>query len=86
MPSNVVKSLGMLTAVIGAGYTVATLGSRHSVGESIPDARQEMRTQGAQGEAVKSGMDVKKAGHEIKDVETRGGDQGTEMAQDAAGK
>lgn len=86
MPSNAIKSLGMLMAVVGAGYTVAMFGNHNSVGESIPDARQEMRTQGAQGQAVKSGMDVKKAANEIKDVETRGGDRGTEMDQDAAGK
>ena len=66
--SNAYKGLGLLAGVIAAGSTVAMYGVRNSVGEQIPDARAEMRTQGAQGEAVKAGEKPEKAQEKIQKV------------------
>lgn len=77
--SNILRNALLGTGVLGVGYTVAMYGRYNSVGEQIPDARAEMRTQGAQGEAVKAGEDPEKAQREIKSVETRGGDKGIKV-------
>lgn len=74
--SNAYKAGGLLAGIVAAASTVAMYGVKNSVGEQIPDARAEMRTQGAQGEAVKAGEPAEKAQTEIKKVETHGGDKG----------
>lgn len=68
-------------AVLAAGYAVATYASSNSVGESIPINKANLRTQGAQGEAVKAGMSVEEAQDKIQSVPTKGGDKGMKSAE-----
>lgn len=77
MSRNPVVAVTLLAGLIGgAGYFVATQGANHSIGEQIPEQRANLRTQGAQGEAVKAGASVKEAVNKIDKVETHGGDKG----------
>lgn len=62
--------------VISVGYGVSQYAASRPIGAQIPEARAQMRTQGAQGEAVKAGMEKEEAQKKIKKVETHGGDKG----------
>lgn len=74
--------IGLASAgVLAVGYGVATYAYGQSVGENIPINQENLRTQGAQGEAVKSGMSPDEAKEKIKKVATKGGDQGIRSAE-----
>lgn len=77
MANRSTAMIGMISAgVIAVGYGVATYASNNSVGETIPANKAALRTQGAQGEAVKSGMTKEDAMSKIKSVPVKGGDKG----------
>jgi len=65
---------GAVAAVIGVGYGVATYGASKSVGLKIPEEKAILRTQGAQGESRKAGLEEE--AKKIEKVETHGGDKG----------
>jgi len=76
----IVAVSAMAGAVLAAGYFVATQGANHSIGESIPTQKANLRTEGAQGEMVKAGATPEEAVRKIDKVETHGGDKGLRQA------
>jgi hypothetical protein len=82
MASNrsILGMVGIVGGVVAAGYGVATYGSSKSVGLKIPEQKAILRTQGAQGEARKSGLSEKEA-TKIESVPTSGGDKGFKVLE-----
>lgn len=82
MSTRGLTTIGLFAAsVLGVGYGVAQYASSKSIGLAIPENKAILRTQGAQGEAVKAGMDKDEAIKKIGSVETHGGDKGLRVLE-----
>ena len=69
-----------LTAVgstlAAVGFFTAEYGMSHPIGEHIPDTKDKLREEGAQGEVVKAGKEPPEKAVEDVSFETKGGDKG----------
>ena len=73
---NLVGSLAVAGVILGAGYFVAEAGASHPIGIKIPEEREELRKEGAQAEAVRSGKEKPEEAVKKIDVEKHGEDKG----------
>ena len=62
--------------ILSLGYMVAEGAASHPIGQSIPDKKTELRTEGAQSESVKAGAKTPAQAASDIDFKTKGGDKG----------
>lgn len=78
---NLVGSLAVAGVILSAGYFIAEAGASHPVGAKIPQQRLDLRREGAQAEAVRSGKETPQQAVKDVDVETHGGDKGMRIKE-----